>query len=301
MHGPAFEALLEGVFDFAGLFPPAALPMDQAVRQFDQHLMSDEAWLVSRFVVPITWLADFESELKSLGPEAIEEGPWPVVILGSSLEAAESDSAAVARAALSLGEAAAIESCEVKASSGEIKKSALVKFATRPFDERYIELPWTSDQSDAICQIAEVEGIGVKARLGGLEASAFPTPMQVARFIRTALDAELPYKFTAGLHHPMRHFDAELGIQMHGFVNVLYAGALAYVNDLAEKEIVEILSDEDPTSFMQVGNAIKWGTWEANEDEIIDFRDLFRTIGSCSISDPAEGIAGRGPGAYRRS
>ena len=67
-----------------------------------------------------------------------------------------------------------------------------------------------------------------KLRCGGLEAAAFPSPEQVAFTLDTCRSAGVPLKFTAGLHHPLRHLDPGLQTPMHGFVNVLAAGALAH-------------------------------------------------------------------------
>ena len=54
----ALRALLEGLVDYAGLFPPAALPMAEAVANYATYLDSADAWALGRFVVPATRLED---------------------------------------------------------------------------------------------------------------------------------------------------------------------------------------------------------------------------------------------------
>ena len=49
----------------------------------------------------------------------------------------------------------------------------------------------------------------LKFRTGGVTADAFPTEAEVAAWIAAALDRELPFKCTAGLHNAVRHRDAE--------------------------------------------------------------------------------------------
>ena len=51
------RALLSELFDYAGLFPPARLDLDTAVRNYACYLDEPEAWMLSRFVVPASLMA----------------------------------------------------------------------------------------------------------------------------------------------------------------------------------------------------------------------------------------------------
>ena len=51
------RALLEGVFDYAGLFPPARLDMAETVRNYARYLDDEHAWMLGRFIVPTARLA----------------------------------------------------------------------------------------------------------------------------------------------------------------------------------------------------------------------------------------------------
>ena len=48
----AARILLEGIIDYAGLFPPAAVPMSAAVRNFAHYRASGSGWMLGRFVCP---------------------------------------------------------------------------------------------------------------------------------------------------------------------------------------------------------------------------------------------------------
>jgi hypothetical protein len=48
----ARAALLSGLFDHAPMFPPARLPLDQALAEDERARASEDAWLLGRFVVP---------------------------------------------------------------------------------------------------------------------------------------------------------------------------------------------------------------------------------------------------------
>src|SRR5436305_7602207 len=55
---PSLRALLEHVIDYAGLFPPASLPLEVAVRNYDSYRRGPDAWMLGRFVCPAARLAE---------------------------------------------------------------------------------------------------------------------------------------------------------------------------------------------------------------------------------------------------
>lgn len=52
------EALFAGLIDYAGLFPPASLSMDDALRNYDAYRRGEHAWMLGRFVVPAGKLSE---------------------------------------------------------------------------------------------------------------------------------------------------------------------------------------------------------------------------------------------------
>lgn len=48
----ARRALLTGLFDHAAMFPPASLPLGEALAEDERAQASEHAWLLGRFVVP---------------------------------------------------------------------------------------------------------------------------------------------------------------------------------------------------------------------------------------------------------
>lgn len=52
MTSDSLRALLEGLIDYAGLFPPAALSMQDAVRNYARYREEEYSWALGRFVVP---------------------------------------------------------------------------------------------------------------------------------------------------------------------------------------------------------------------------------------------------------
>ena len=55
----SLRALLAGVIDYAGLFPPATLPLDEAVRNYARYRREPEGWMLGRLVqrmLVVSWV-----------------------------------------------------------------------------------------------------------------------------------------------------------------------------------------------------------------------------------------------------
>ena len=133
--------------------------------------------------------------------------------------------------------------------------------------------------------------MGSKLRCGGVQASAFPTTEQVADSIAKAVDAGVPIKCTAGLHHPVRHFNDGVQTKMHGFLNVFGAGMLAAAHGLDAAAIQPIIEDEDPKSFAFDAEGFRWRDLRIRALAIGRARsEAVVSYGSCSFDEPREDL-----------
>lgn len=269
------------VIDYAGLFAPAALPMDQAVAEYASLMRSDLRPWVRRFVCPINWLPEFLENL----PAKVEE-PWPISVLGTSLDGFRPDMNSMEKFESEAGDRVFIECYEVKANGFELPKAQLGHMANAGFEECFVELSWGDGMGEALHQLVEHEVIGAKARTGGLEVSAFPSGAVLGGFLRECLALELPFKLTAGLHHPMPFADGVLGVTHHGFLNVMLAIALGLSHDLSQSEIEAILANQDKDAFWFTDGGAGFRDYEASLEDLDDARALFLSFGSCSVAEP---------------
>ena len=60
---PALKALLTGIIDYAGTFPPATLPCGQAAGNYGEYLKSDHAWMLRWLVLSSADVARVPHEL----------------------------------------------------------------------------------------------------------------------------------------------------------------------------------------------------------------------------------------------
>jgi hypothetical protein len=130
----------------------------------------------------------------------------------------------------------------------------------------------------ALDEVASAD-LRLKLRTGGVTADAFPSEETVATAIDAALDRELPFKCTAGLHHAVRHRAKDTGFDHHGFLNVLLATRAA----LDGEDAAAALSQRDPQAVVQ-------RLAEVGSDGLVRARRWFTSFGCCGVRDPYDDL-----------
>jgi len=298
----ALALLLHRAFDDAGLFPPAARPMDEAAARHAAVRRGPHAALVGRLVAPVNWLPDLGDWLQAHpeaaddphDPEDENDGPWRISVLGTSLEGFRQDLAAVERFEARHGSRAAVEAYEVKALPDDVTAAALKPVANSAFEAAYVELPLDRDSTAAWHTLADSGFVGAKARLGGLEAPAFPDSERVAAFLREVLSLDLPFKLTSGLRHPLPHVDRGTGARAHGFLTVILAAGAADAHDLSTAEVRRILDETDAEAFWFRPEGLGWRDCELDIVQLGEFSTLFGAVGVADVEAAFASLRGLG-------
>jgi hypothetical protein len=131
---------------------------------------------------------------------------------------------------------------------------------------------------------------GYKMRTGGVTADAFPTSAQIALALVTPATHQVPIKFTAGLHHPLRQYREEVQTKMHGFLNVLGAAVLAAEHQWDAAQTAAMLEDESADSFKFDDEFFAWRDWKIDLERLRDRRRCVISFGSCSFNEPREDL-----------
>jgi hypothetical protein len=277
----ALRTLLEGIVDYAGLFPPAALDLPSAARNYRAYRSSDERWMLGRFVVGVSKLPELRATVASLRGK---DDAWPVSVVAPDAAAATS----VLRAADDAG--VRIESIEVRASS--VADVNLLARATPKTREVYVEVALDGSAPELLDAISNVK-LRAKIRTGGVTTDGFPPATAIVSFIRACLDRNLPFKATAGLHHPLRGsyrltYDAPFVGEMYGYLNVFLAAAFMR-EGLDDKTASELLLEADPAAIVVEDDRIRWRDREIGVEAIKAVRTRVATsFGSCSFREPVD-------------
>lgn len=286
----AVRALLAGIVDYAGLFPPAGLDMRSAVANYARYLASEDAWALGRFVVPAARLDELAAAREGLPlpGAAAAAAEWRVsAILGG---AAAGDVERVRRFNREQMGRWIIDVVEAKLAT--VEEIAAAPVAPRGI-ELFVEVPVAEDPTALIGAIRD-RGVKAKIRMGGVTPEAFPAPPAVARFMRQCHDLGVPFKATAGLHHPLRGSYAltyapdAARAPMYGFLNVLLAAALVE-RDASEDEVLFALQADDPSSVRADSEALSIAGVELGAAESRRLRECtVQAFGSCSFREPMD-------------
>ncbi len=288
--------LLENLIDYAGLFPPAELPMAEAVRNFAAYRQSEHAWMLGKFIVPASRLEEFEQAAASCWPRDGEAGFWKLSALGGGDLQADLASVNRFNRRRTAGDTAAavmIDAIEFKAATVAEIQAAMR--AMQPTLACFIEIPINDDPTELIRAIG-AEGAFAKVRTGGVTADAFPSSQNLARFIAACAEEDVAFKATAGLHHPLRAVNRltykpdSQSAMMHGFLNVFLAAAFAQ-NGLGVEQLAAMLEETSPEAFRFEEGCVYWRDEMLVVGHIRNARHLFSiSFGSCSFTEPIEDL-----------
>lgn len=293
-QAPVWRAILEDAVDYAGLFPPASLDMVGAVANYASYRVSDDAWALGRFVVPVSRLDEFLSVAGPFLPEADDStvAPWQLSVLAGADPS--TDSGVIEAFDRACSGRAVIDSVEIRALSVvEIEQSATLQGPERRL---FLELPLTGDVRPMLQAVHRI-GAFAKIRMGGVTAEAIPPVKDVAAFMAMCVDEQVALKATAGLHHALRAeypltyaAGAPIGT-MFGYVNVVVAAALARLG-AGEEELAQVLDERDPHAFHPRSGGLQW------RERIVSLRELKAArslqlvgFGSCSFREPLDDLA----------
>lgn len=289
-HG-ALRSLLSGLIDYAGLFPPAGLAMDAAVRNYDSYIRGEYSWMLGQLIVPANCLAEYEEVVRAAH---IDASAWWLSVLATA-----ADVGRVTRFnADKRDQFGEINVLEIKAANArEIHDTALA------YDgyQLYFETPPETWRS--LLPAIGVARARAKIRTGGVIAEAIPEESGLLEFLRIASERRVAFKATAGLHHPLRRMqrltykpDSPEAV-MHGFLNVFCAAVLLWHEPALRQEAAWMLGERDPDAITMDEMSMTWHNSGVTltAEQIQEAREQFcMGFGSCSFTEPIEDLRALG-------
>ena len=281
------RALMAGAVDYAGLFPPAQLPLADALAEYRRALAGADAWMLGRFIVPAVQLPALADAVVR---DAHDGRGWTVSAIVR--EHMDEDAAAVQ----AFNQRAAnlhvrVDTIECRPSSSDSITWLAKTFS--PAFTVHVEVGVGPTAPDDLRVVARHQ-LRAKVRTGGLAPDAFPAPASLVAFIESARDVGVPFKATAGLHHAMRGaypLSDEIGAQsatMHGFVNLMLATATVGER-LPTTTAAALLTRTDHSALVFDDERVRWGDVELSIDAIGRMREAqCVSFGACSFREPAD-------------
>lgn len=314
----ATTTFLTRLIDYAGLFPPARLPMAEALAKYRTYREHPDQWMLGPFIVPVSRLdevsrvagewftADAPFRFSALGAGASDWSQFQTAVAadmeaitafrakhGSGVQVTFYETKAPAIASEALGAVVGEALAKIDATGGLIP---FFEVGVAPYDAE----GWNRNTAAIVGELASVNldrmtPAGFKLRCGGVTPDVFPSPEQIASVITLCRDRKVPLKATAGLHHPIRHASIEPQCMMHGFLNVIGAAVLASANTLDSDTVTQIVTEEDAQNFRFTEDTFAWKDISADVVAIENARaTAILSYGSCSFDEPREDLQALG-------
>jgi hypothetical protein len=286
----ALRTLIAGFIDYAGLFPPAALDMPRAVRNYAAYRHGEYGWALGRFILPGARIAEFEQAAEQVGTSGGSGAAWSIALsAGADAKQEIERLQEFNRRHSSANNGFAIDTFEIR-----VQRAEEIPQIARLLPQGiagYFEIPLSPSLPEMLSAMAAT-GTRAKFRTGGLTAGMFPLSSDLARFMQSCLEAKVAFKASAGLHHPVRSVhpftyepNSPSGV-MHGFINVFLAAALLRADGSAD-EAVALLEETSALSFRFDEQGASWLTHRLTRAQLEETRRHFAlSVGSCSFEEP---------------
>jgi hypothetical protein len=273
------EELWRSLVDDAAMFPPGNAPVAEALRAHLEHRQAWYAPLIGPLVVPDTalrqaqgaWSQAMRAEPVEVRVSVINTGGAGGLLALAGRDLPGVRVVAVESALRDLDDLTG-NAARVASAAGELDESVRV----------FVEIPYAPGWERAVEEV-EAAGLLGKIRTGSPDNSGTPGYAQLAEQLSVLVEADLPFKATAGLHHaqPSPGTDPDRPTQ-HGFLNVL-AAVEALVEGASVADAAESLRHTEPAAI---------GAW--SEATAARVRRRFRSFGCCGVLDPVNDLVALG-------
>lgn len=280
--------LLKEIIDYAGLFPPSQVSMSEAVLNYATYRHSNYGWMLGRFILPVARLDEFYESAREFLPKGNEKAWGLSVLAGEDVSATiramnEFNRKNTERAVCDVLEVKAATVSKIDNTMAALPKVITPYFEIAPVGRTFVDLIATLG----------IKKLRAKIRTGGVTRDDFPATRDIIRFVRTCMAANVPFKATAGLHHPIRCFkpltyspNAPQGT-MHGFLNVLIMTGFA--RESFRVSLLEEIMEEEFEEVFEFGES--GVSWRSSHLLTLSHIERLRSrgmhsFGSCSFDEP---------------
>ncbi len=320
----ALKSFCSGLIDYAGLFPPASLDMEASFKNYLEYTRSEDNEMLGKFICPAGRLEELSVEIEKYKYK--KDTRFRISVLGTSGKTYDNFFDNFYRDIRKILEFNKKNPLNFSTNTFEVKLPAEfadpahrerlkemigyvnfiledeldyemnVFYESFPGNEDFLEIltdalkEYNTSKTNSEAGKGKVKA-GIKLRTGGTEAPAFPSSDDIAAVLKASNDKQIPFKATAGLHHPIKKFNETVNTDMHGFINVFGAGLLLFGNELTHEDLVNILNEKHPENFIFTDKQFKWKEYEISTPTIQRGRENFMiSYGSCSFDEPREDL-----------
>ncbi len=320
----SLHQLLATAVNYAGLYPPTSLKLNEALNSYVDFSHSKYSWMLANFVLP-------HNELPSLSNFADRKhhlkGPLSLCITGPETETLFEFKNVINSIEKEIKEAHTGYPGEVRTNLLELKLplnsvetlnpeeliKALEAVVSTTAESRllphrvFFEVPGHEYSAEITKKIIKVIAVhnksilkrkvnnylfsGIKINCSDKKAGEIPDAAYIADVLLYARDANVAVKFSGKENTPFPSYNYSFGTKVHGFINIFAASILAYTQDLTLEETVEVIEEKSPENFSFKDDYFAWRELAAPTLEIKMLRMLSITsFNFTSFTTPVDGL-----------
>jgi hypothetical protein len=267
-YSDAVKTILNGLIDYACLFPPGNLEMSAAVSNFVSYRNDANAWMLGRFLLPASCIDDFENMSSGLLPG--ENSP-PIslsVTAGDDLLGGLKRVVEFNNGFFAAGNNVVIDSMEFSALTGSEILNINNLLPSHLF--AYYDVPPGSRGEELVDAVA-LAGGRVKLRIGETKSGVLNASSDILRYFDLCSGLNIP--ITIRLEDPFPRKVAG-GSGKFLFLNLFLAAAFLR-SGMGIAEASQILDEDSPGAFFFDEQGITWRGFRLDFDQIKSVRENF--------------------------
>ncbi len=319
----SLNIFMQGLLDYAGLFPPATLSLENSLKNFAEYNHHNQKDWLGKFILPINKIDDTILLLNNQNIfSTLKNKAQLSIILSNSKtlseykNCAQNDLLSIKKLINQFGNTIDLQSFEIlppndifNSENTNLLKNFLnysteVLFEFKNKTDFYCELPLSEKLNDYLTEIKKhneninLLKISVKLRTGGVTPQQIPCPKDIAEAILLCAKHKIPLKATAGLHVPVPNENLQVGAILHGFLNIFscmllcYDQILSYKNIINIEEMKKIISSYSYKDFKFSETGLQIGETKdrfISNQNMTDLRKSYiKSFGTCSFLEPIE-------------
>ena len=273
---PAHRSLFISLITDAALFPPATVPMDEALAAHARHREAEYADIVGPFLVAVPMVDDFVTAVEAGAPAPPAIG----LIARPGTPVANTDTTLQILRGLEWANVVSLDTAW-SPQWRNLEMGDLVVHLEVGREDRNTAL-------DDIASATDFVDVRAKFRTGPTPTWTWPDADELADVIIEAGERHLPLALTGGLHHVVRgtHVVNEASQEQHGLLNVLVA-VHASAGGADERTVRDLLEIREVDALADI--VAGWSS-----PDIAAVRAAFATYGCCDVTDPIGELTGLG-------
>ncbi|APJ04736.1 hypothetical protein [Silvanigrella aquatica] len=310
----SLNIFMQGLLDYAGLFPPATLSLQDALKNFAEYHHHDQKKWLGKFILPANKIDETISLLNNLNTFSTLNQKAPFSIILNSCDKLtdypnylEKDLIIINNFRKKFETTIDILSFEFLPPKEifEPKNHTLLNDFISIFNNKidyykhklefYCELPLNPFLNEYIKSIIQCNNkqnsykLSIKLRTGGVTPQQIPKSIEIAQAILLCAQEKISLKATAGLHVPVPNDNSDVGARLHGFLNIFSSLLLCYDHLLSIEEIDEIISHCSYEDFKFTDEGLFVRNKFISNEKMQQFRNLYiKSFGTCSFLEPIE-------------